>query len=109
MYKVTAVYRWRSGATFDHDYYKSRHLQLTHALLDPLGLQSFECEQVLLRGSPQDGQAVAVSNAYFATLEQAHAALAKAGGALLADVSNYSNLQPEIHISVVTTRETNEG
>ena len=38
MIKVTAVYRWREGATFNHDYYHSEHMRIARAALQPLGL-----------------------------------------------------------------------
>lgn len=36
MIKVTAVYRWREGATFNHDYYHSEHMRIARAALQPL-------------------------------------------------------------------------
>ena len=38
MIKVTAVYRWREGATFNHDYYHGEHMRIARAALQPLGL-----------------------------------------------------------------------
>ena len=38
MIKVTAVYRWREGATFNDDYYHSEHMRIARAALQPLGL-----------------------------------------------------------------------
>jgi uncharacterized protein (TIGR02118 family) len=99
--KVTGIYRWREGARFDHDYYGSEHAQLTTRLLVPLGLLRFESDRVSAASGPMPGSVVAASNAYFGSLAEAQAALSRAGAALAADLPNYTNIRPELHISEV--------
>lgn len=99
--KVTGIYRWTEGAHFDHDYYGSAHARLTAELLAPLGLLRFESDRTLGAGAPQAGAVVATSNAYFGSLAEAQAALAKAGSALAADLANYTNIRPALHLSEV--------
>lgn len=101
MVKITGNYRWLDGANFDHVYYKSEHMRLTRELLLPLGLQHLECDQTLSAGPLKVGHIVATSNAYFESLSAAQAALAQAGAPLLADVANYTNLKPELHLCEV--------
>lgn len=103
--KVTGIYRWSEGAHFDHDYYGSTHATLTTELLAPLGLLRFESERTVGSGEPKPGSVVATSNAYFATLGEAQAALTTAGAALGADLSNYTNIRPVLHISEVLVHE----
>ena len=48
MIKVTAVYRWREGATFNHDYYHSEHMHIARAALAAAGLLiSVDCVKEL--------------------------------------------------------------
>ena len=74
MIKVTAVYRWREGATFNHDYYHSEHMRIARAALQPLGLVRLESDRVLYPGEPRPGQVVALTNAFFSDLKQAQTA-----------------------------------
>lgn len=52
---------------------------------------------------PVEGEVIAASNAYFPSIEVAQAALAVTGATLMADVLNYTNLTPELRLSIVTT------
>src|SRR6516164_6482699 len=93
--KVTGNYRWLEGEHFDDNYYCNHHARLAWRLLHPLGLVRFECDKSLISGEPNGGAIVATSNAYFSSLETAHAALAEAGAQLAADVPRYTNIRPE--------------
>ena len=101
MVKITGNYRWVEGAHFDHSYYQTQHMQLTSALLQPLGLCRLESDQTLWPATPKAGQVVASSNAYFDSLSAAQTALAQAGPALMADVVRYTSLRPELHVCEV--------
>jgi uncharacterized protein (TIGR02118 family) len=103
MVRVVGNYRWFDGARFDHQTYRDSHMPLTARLLEPLGLRRLESDQALLGSQPAPGQIIASSVAYFDTAQQAQAALASAGKALLADVASYSNIMPELHISAVSS------
>lgn len=104
--KVTGIYRWAEDAHFDHQYYGSAHAQLTTELLKPLGLLRFECDRIVSSGLPQPGAVVATSNAYFASVSEAQAALASAGALLAADLPKYTNIRPAIYISTVWVHES---
>lgn len=107
--KVTGIYRWTDGARFDHDYYGSAHARLTTELLAPLGLLRFESDRTVGAGAPQPGAVVATSNAYFASVAEARAALAQAGAALAADLPRYTNIRPALHVSEVLVHERSAG
>jgi uncharacterized protein (TIGR02118 family) len=102
MIRVIGLYRWALDAQFDHDYYNSEHMRLTKQLLAPHGLIRLESDRYLSSKPPIVGEVVAASNAYFATVEAAQAALAAAGSSLMADVPKYTNLKPEIRVTMVT-------
>lgn len=99
--KVTVNYRWSAGAHFDHAYYGSKHMQIARELLRPLGVVRLESNRTVLDKAPKPGTVVATATAYFASVAAAQAAVAAAGASLLADVPNYSNIRPELHISDV--------
>ena len=85
MIKVTALYRWREGATFNHDYYHGEHMRIARAALQPLGLLRLESDRVLYPGDPRPGQVVALTNAFFSDLKQAQTAAKQTAAALMAD------------------------
>lgn len=99
MIKVTALYRWREGATFNHDYYHGEHMRIARAALQPLGLLRLESDRVLYAGEPRAGQVVALTNAFFSNLQQAQAAAKATMVELSADIPNYTNIQPESYFA----------
>lgn len=105
MIKITALYRWREGATFNHDYYHGEHMRIARAALQPLGLVRLESDRVLYPGEPRPGQVVALTNAFFSDLEQAQAAAQQTAAELTADIPNYTNIRPESYIAQMHTHE----
>ncbi|MDE2430671.1 MAG: EthD family reductase [Burkholderiales bacterium] len=105
MIRVIGFYRWKEGANFNHEYYRSEHMRLTKEALLPHGLLRLESDQYLSKRTPVEGEIIAASNAYFPSIDVAQAAMAAAGAALMSDVPNYTNLQPEIRLSIVTTQD----
>ena len=103
MVRVAGIYQWKEGARFNHQYYTTRHMELTYRLLTPFGLIRLESDRAVINDSAEEGEIIATSHAYFDTVEQAHAALAATGDELMADVSNYTTLQPQVYIGVVTS------
>jgi uncharacterized protein (TIGR02118 family) len=102
MVRVTAFYRWRDGAAFDHEYYVARHMTLARDLLKPLGLRRLESDRVIATPT-QVGDLVAATHAYFDGIPEARGALAAVGKTLLDDVPHYTTLVPEITFSIVTS------
>src|SRR5690349_17131274 len=81
MVRVIGLYRWKRGARFDHQYYRTKHMATARDLLQPLGLLRLESDEFLVNGQPQEGAIVAATHAYFDTPGAAQAALAAAGAA----------------------------
>lgn len=102
MVRVIAFYRWRSGAAFDHDYYGSKYMSLVRQLLIPYGLLRLECDRYLVAEPCKEGEIIAATHAFFPSTAAAQAALRAVGGVLQSHVSEYTNLQPEIKLSLVT-------
>ncbi|MCX7219464.1 MAG: EthD family reductase [Burkholderiales bacterium] len=104
MIRVIGFYRWQEGAHFDDAYYNGAHMHLTQQALSPHGLLRLESDRYLSNKAPLVGEIIAASNAYFATVEEAQAAMAAVGAILMADLAQYTNLRPEIRMSVVTVQ-----
>ncbi|GAC1651670.1 MAG: hypothetical protein NVS9B15_11990 [Acidobacteriaceae bacterium] len=103
MIRVTGLYRWSDGATFDHEYYNSEHMRITKEALKPHGLLRLESDRFIFSEPSVPGEIIAASNAYFPSVVVAQVALAAAGAVLMADVPKYTNLKPEIRLSAVTS------
>ncbi len=99
MIKVTALYRWREGAHFNHDYYHADHMRIARAALQPHGLVRLESYRVLYPGEPRPGQVVALTNAFFSDLKQAQMAAKATMAELSADIPNYTNIEPESYFA----------
>jgi uncharacterized protein (TIGR02118 family) len=102
MVRVTGFYKWRPGARFDHQHYRTKHMATARDLLQPLGLLRLESDEFFVIGEPQEGVVIAATFAYFETRSAAEAALAAAGPALLKSVPEYTDLVPELVMSQVT-------
>lgn len=102
MIRIIGFYRWSEGASFNHEYYNSEHMRLTKDALTPHGLLRLESDRYISPKPPVAGEIIAASNAYFPSVEIAQAALAAVGAVLMADVPRYTNLKPEIQLSLVT-------
>jgi uncharacterized protein (TIGR02118 family) len=102
MIRVTGLYRWRPGATFDHAYYRTTHMAFVRERLAPLGLLRLESDRVIRVGEPRAGDVIAASQAYFRTLAEAQNAAQAAGKELLDSAAQHTNLVPELSFSEVT-------
>ncbi|MHB1582666.1 MAG: EthD family reductase [Acidimicrobiales bacterium] len=93
MIRMSVLYPTTDGATFDHDYYRDRHVPLCGATWHP--------ERVEIdRGV--DGPYVAAVHLFFPTLEAMQGAMTADGtAAVLADVANYTTISPVLQVSEV--------
>ena len=99
MIKMIAFYHNKPGARFNHEYYAGKHADMVHRLLKPMGLIKFEVSQGtsgLDRNSPPPY--LTVASVTFETEKALRTAFDKHKDELLADVPNFTNLQPELQI-----------
>jgi len=93
MIRLSVYYPSSEGATFDHDYYRDKHVPLC---LKTWGLNSAEIDKGL------DGPYVAAVHFKFASLDALQAAMGAAGtGDIMADVANYTSIAPVLQTSEV--------
>jgi uncharacterized protein (TIGR02118 family) len=93
MIRVSVFYPSAEGTTFDHDYYREKHVPLCVRLWNP---ESAEIDKGI------DGPNVAAVHLKFASPDALAQAMASEGTAeILADVANYTNITPVLQTSEV--------
>ncbi len=101
MIKVSVFYPAGENKKFDMDYYCKRHMPLVQQTVGP-ACKSMAVEQGLAGGAPGAPPTyAAMGHLYFESLAAFEAAFLPHAQALLADVPNYTNIQPVIQISEV--------
>ena len=100
MIKVTVLYPNEDGKKFDHGYWTTTHLNLVQSLLGPMGLVNGEMEKGVSGSDPSaPAPFVAVAHLYFNTTEEVHESFKTHGGAIMGDISNYTDIKPTFQIS----------
>ena len=101
MIRVSVLYLRGEGKTFDIEYYAKQHMALVHEKLDGLGLKSVEVDRGLTGLSHSESPFFAIGHLTFESLETFSAAFEAAGSDLLADMPNYTNVDPIVQISEI--------
>jgi uncharacterized protein (TIGR02118 family) len=93
MIRLSVFYPTTEGATFDHDYYREKHVPLC---ISTWGLSGAEIDKGI------DGPYVAAVHFTFDSLDALQAAMGNEGtGAVLADVANYTSIAPVLQTSEI--------
>lgn len=101
MIRVSVSYPKENGARFDMGYYMGSHVALVKKKFGHHGLVRIEVDE------PLDGTAggpptiVVIMHLYFETLEGFQQAMKDHGAEVVGDVPNYTDLQPQLHVSEV--------
>jgi uncharacterized protein (TIGR02118 family) len=91
MIRMSVFYPVTEGATFDHDYYRDKHVPLCVRTWNP---RSAEIDQGV------EGPNVAAVHLTFESLDALQQAMAAEGTAdILADVANYTTITPVLQTS----------
>lgn len=101
MIRLTALYRHSPGAEFDFTYYTSTHMRLARERLREYGMGLVQVEKGM---ETLDGQApgyVCIAHVEFSNLQDLKRGLEAHAEDLMADVPNYTNIEPEVQISEV--------
>jgi len=99
--KVSLFYPNKEGKTFDMDYYFNKHLPMVRQRLGT-ACKCVDAEQGqsgLLPGTP--AAYIAMCHLYFESIEAFQTAFGLHAQAIMADMPNYTNIQPTIQISEV--------
>ena len=93
MIRVSVFYPATEGASFDHDYYREKHVPLAARTWSPV---SVEIDKGV------DGPHVAAVHLTFDSLDALQEAMAAEGTAdVLADVANYTTIAPVLQTSEI--------
>jgi uncharacterized protein (TIGR02118 family) len=101
MFIVSVMYPNRENARFDLDYYCTTHMALVAEHLKPFGLIRTEVLRGVSGGAGQPAPFVCVGNLYFRTADGYERGSAASGGALRADIANFTDLLPIRQISEI--------
>jgi uncharacterized protein (TIGR02118 family) len=98
MIRVSVLYPATEGKSFDHDYYRDTHLAM---LREKLGdaLKGISAERGIGDGMGGDPAFVAAVHLDFESAEAFQAAFMPAAGDVVADVPNYTTIQPTMLMS----------
>ena len=101
MIKVSVLYPHQEGARFDHAYYAEQHLPLIQRLMGA-SLLRHEVERGLSGARPGSTPPfVAACHLYCASLADFQQGFGPHAKAILADVPNYTDIQPQTQISEI--------
>ncbi len=95
MIRLSVFYPKTEGATFDHDYYRDKHVPLA---CQTWGLSGAQIDKGV------DGPYVAAVHFTFESLEAMQAAMGSPGtGDVMADVANYTTIGPVLQTSEIVS------
>jgi uncharacterized protein (TIGR02118 family) len=99
--KVSIMYPFAEGKTFNMEYYETKHMPMVAALLGS-NLVKYTIEKGLASGIPnQPLPFMAIGTFYVKSLSEYQAAIGPHRDAIRADFPNYTNITPIILVSEV--------
>ena len=99
--KVSIMYPYAEGKTFNMEYYETKHMPMVAAFLGP-NLVKYTIEKGLASGIPnQPLPFMAIGTFYIKSLGEYQAAVGPHRDAIRADFPNYTNISPVILVSEV--------
>jgi uncharacterized protein (TIGR02118 family) len=102
MIRVTVSYPTTPNARFDLDYYLKSHMPMVQERLGKFGMSDYSVSKGLggfAPGSPAEFTITAQLN--LDTMEHLQAGMASESAAIMADIPNYTDIQPHIQIDEV--------
>ncbi len=101
MIKVSVLYPNEEGKKFDMEYYCSKHIPMVQQKLGD-ACKSVAVEQGLGGGEPGSPPAyIAMGHLYFDSVEAFQTAFGANAKDIMADVPNYTDIQPMLQVSEV--------
>ncbi|MBU2646399.1 EthD family reductase [bacterium] len=101
MVKVSILYTNKEGAQFDHDYYRDHHMPMIKEKLGP-ALQETRIDIGIAGGAPGvPAPFVCFGHLIFDSAETFQQVFAENAEAIMADIPNYTDIEPIIQISEI--------
>ena len=102
MIRVSVLYANEAGKKFDADYYRNTHMKMAGERLKSFGLVRYEVDKGVAGGTPgAPAPFIGACHFYFNTIEEFQKGMGAHGKELMADIPNYTNIQPTIQISEI--------
>ena len=102
MVRITVLYPNEPGKKFDYDYYQHKHMSLVRDRLSSFGLVRTEVDKGLAGGAPgAPAPYVCIGHVYFNHLDGFQKGMGQHGKEIMADIPNYTTIQPQIQISEI--------
>jgi uncharacterized protein (TIGR02118 family) len=99
MQRVTVLYPKKDGAHFDFDYYMKKHIPMVEGLVG----NRIEVRRGLTATSGAAAPFVCVATIPINSLDEFQAMFAKHGAAIMADIPNYTNIEPFVQFDEILT------
>ena len=101
MIKVSVLYPHSEDSHFDMDYYCNSHMPMVRERCGP-AVRSIAVEQGLAGGTPDSAPTyAALGHLYFDSVDDFQGAFGPHSDEIMADIPNYTDIQPIIQISEV--------
>jgi len=101
MIKVSVMYPNSSDATFDMDYYCNNHVAMVKELLGS-ALKGVAVDSGLAGGVPgQMAAFIVMGHLTFDSVESFQQSFAPHAATIMADISNFTTIQPQIQVSEI--------
>ena len=101
MFKVSVFYPNNEGSKFDMNYYCSKHIPMVREKLGSM-CKNVAVEQGISGATPGSRPAfIAMGHLYFDSAADFQTAFAPHASAIMADIPNYTDIQPTIQTSEV--------
>ena len=101
MIRVSVLYPNGEGKTFDHDYYRDRHMPMVQELVGD-ALKDYYIDRGITSGaSDAPPPFLAVGHLLFESTQTYDAAFAPRAKEIMADIPNYTNSRPTMQFSEV--------
>ena len=98
--KISVMYPFSEGKTFDIEYYGTKHMPMVAGVLGA-NLVKYTIEKGVTSGIPNQVPYMAIGTFYVKNLAEYEAATAPNRDAIRADFANYTNVAPVILVSEV--------
>jgi uncharacterized protein (TIGR02118 family) len=100
---VAVLYPNVSGKKFDANYYAQTHMPLVMNRWKGFGLIRYEVDKGMGGGAPGSPPPfIGACRMYFNTVEEFQKAMAAHGPEIIADIPNYTDIEPQIQLSEMT-------
>jgi uncharacterized protein (TIGR02118 family) len=95
------MYPNQEGAKFDHDYYRTTHMEMVEKHLKPFGLIRTEVDRGISGGGGQPAPYICIGHLCFKSEDGYEKGIAQHGATLRGDIPNFTNVTPIRQISEI--------